>query len=85
MCHCQCPDPSDNINDANATQLVSDATAAIIFTAACLLYLSYKMLAHGAKAGLESALFSVIWLIGRLVGVFEWICRAAYRDLTALA
>jgi hypothetical protein len=43
------------------------------------------MLAHGAKAGLESALFSVIWLIGRLVGVFEWICRAAYRDLTALA
>jgi hypothetical protein len=85
MCHCQCPDPSDNVNDANATQLVSDSTAAIIFTAACLLYLSYKMLCHGVKAGLESALFGVIWLMGRLVGVFEWICRAAYRDLTALA
>jgi hypothetical protein len=85
MCQCQCPNPSDNINDTIATQLVSDSNAAIIFAAACLLYLSYKMLSHGVKAGLESALFGAVWLMGRLVGVFEWICRAAYRDLTALA
>jgi hypothetical protein len=84
MCQCQFQGPI-NDNNANATQLVSDSTAAIIFTAACLLYLSYKMLCHGAKAGLESALFGVVWLMGRLVGVFEWICKAAYRDFTALA
>jgi hypothetical protein len=86
MCQCQCPDLSNSIND-NADQLVSDFTAGIAFTAALLLYLSYKMLSHpaGAKAGLESALFDAVWLIGRLVCLFEWICQAAYRDLTALA
>jgi hypothetical protein len=84
MCQCQCPDPNGN-NDA--IQLVSDFTAGITFIAAFLLYLSYKMLYHpaGAKAGLESALFDAVWLIGRLECLFEWICQAAYRDLTALA
>jgi hypothetical protein len=85
MCQCQCPDlNSNNISD-NATPLVSDFTAGIIMTAAVLLYLSYKMLFRGVKAGLESALFDAVWLIGRLVGIFDYLCQAAYRDLTALA